>query len=167
MTIDPAKGFNIVRMRIRNGGSGQGIDNEMVRELVIDEFLPGVFFARRGQEFVENLGSVDKRDKKAGWGLKQFIVDEIQTGDFEYDEGQFDWKSLPIPAGAHVEDRRVDPPLTFKYGQSPLDEEVMKAALAARPVEPPSTGNRGWILVAANVVAFAILAAIFIKRRRA
>jgi hypothetical protein len=81
-----------------------------------------------GRSVSSSLGTVAKTKGGAGWRFRAFKVTAAEFGDFEYDDVLFDSASLPIKRGALVTDRRVDPPLRFKYGEAPLDEQILRAA---------------------------------------
>ena len=163
--VDPKRGFRTTRFNRRWGGPGQNLDYEERREVQIDEILPGVFFQRRGRHFVRNLGKAPEKEATAGWALAQFVVDDIAVGDFDYDDKNFSVESLPIPKGADVEDRRVDPPLHLKFGEAPLNEQILQAAQRSRIDVPVSSGRHWPILLWANVAMFVVVAAVYVGRR--
>jgi hypothetical protein len=113
--VDPSRGYRVVHMERRAGGRGRGLDYHEVKRMRISEIGPGLFFPASGTVFVGSAGTVAQRDGDAGWGRKDLVVKSVEVGDFEYDTDLFDWTSLPIPDGTYVEDRRVDPPLTYRF----------------------------------------------------
>jgi hypothetical protein len=67
--VDPKRGFRSIRFVRRWGGPGLNLDYEERREVEMNEVLPGVYFQRRGREFVKNLGPIPEKESTAGWRL--------------------------------------------------------------------------------------------------
>jgi hypothetical protein len=126
--IDPKQGFHVVRSSLQQGGAGSGQYNVVETSVKYDEIAPGAFCVASGKSVSSGLGTVRKKRGAAGWRIREFKVTAAEFGDFEYDHALFDSASLPIKRGALVTDRRVDPPLRFKYGDAPLDEQILRAA---------------------------------------
>lgn len=106
-TVDPGKGYRLVKRTRTAGGSGRGLYYREVVSLEIAEIGPKVFLPKSATSFTSTLGTIDRQDGAASWWKKDLEVTDVKFGDFDYDAKLFDWKSLPIPSGAHVEDRRV------------------------------------------------------------
>jgi hypothetical protein len=115
------------------GGSGPNNQYRDETRVELAEVIPGVFLEKRATLFSEETRGPARRDGRAGWRKLDLEVTEVHIEDFEYDDSQFDWKSLPISAGVHVTDTRHDPPLEFNHGVEPLDEEILADALRRSP----------------------------------
>ena len=94
----------------------------------VTEPVPGVYTIQSATYFIKSLGNAAKKQGAAGWMKRDLQVDEVKIDDFQSDQSLFDWKSLPIPIGTTVTDRRYDPPLQFNHGIDPLDEEILRQA---------------------------------------
>lgn len=161
-TVDTNKGFNICSLRLRVGGPGQGIDHEFLRTVEYDEVLPGVYFQRNGVDFFSHEGLVDKRDKTAGFTSQIVEATHVQVGEFEYDNRLFEFDSLAIAKGTMIIDKRTQPPLEFRFGEAPLDEQLLRSRLAERePIRsrelPPTRYSMLLVLNALILGTFAIM----------
>lgn len=160
-SVDSNRGFRLVARSRHSGGTGRGLDYAETATLELEEPATGIFVPFRGVQFVATLGTVDQREGSAAWIREDFQVDEVKFGDFKYDDALLSWKALPIPKGAYVEDRRVDPPLTFRFGEAPLDQQILDGALRGNVVRR----TNGFYLVVFNVLAIAALfVGIFVRR---
>lgn len=132
--VDPSKGFQLVKSLEVLGGENLGIHTRREVSVEYKEIAPGVFHPWRATCYVTSGGSQAVKFSYAGRQRRDLEVRDVSFSDFSYDGNLFSAATLPIPIGAHIEDRRTEPYLTFTFGQGPLDEQILKqAALRQTP----------------------------------
>ena len=159
--IDPNKGYRVVKKHIQQRTATGALDMSVQGELEIQEVLPGIFVEKKASLFTRNMGSLDQKEGRAAWQKRDLEVRAVKVGDFEFDDALFDKSSLPVPDGARVVDSRYDPPREFIHGASPLDQELLLAALK----QTTKRNLSKTAFAAVNVLLVAILAVVILKRR--
>jgi hypothetical protein len=146
----------------QQGGPGRGSNYWDRASVELAEVLPGVFAEKKATYFTQDTGSTAKKDGRAGWTKRDLEVSEVLVEDFDYSDDLLNWRSLPIPVGAHVTDNRHDPPLTFSHGIEPLDEEILQVGLRDRPPTPRRGFQRLWMV---NLLILGVLGVWVVARR--
>jgi len=152
--VDPDQGYHVVKSHYQLGAPGRGLYSTGDTVAAYKEIAPGVFFVSTAMSFFRSGGTVAEREKSAGWGKRDLVVTDVQFGDFAYDEGLFDAKTLPVPIGAYVTDYRTDPPLVFRFGREPLNEQILNASAKLTP-KPSQSWGRLFFWLNVSVVALA------------
>jgi RNA polymerase sigma factor (sigma-70 family) len=104
--VDPRRGYQVVRRRDERGGPGQNVHYGEDCRIELVEAAPSVFLPKRATMFVFDLGSVAKRDRRAGWARRDMDVTSMKVGKINYDDRLFELASLPVPKDVIVTDHR-------------------------------------------------------------
>jgi hypothetical protein len=104
--VDPERGFQVVRRQDERGGPGQNVHYGEDCRIELGEAAPSVFLPKRATMFVFDLGSVAKRDRRAGWARRDMEVKSMKVGKIDYDDRLFELASLPVPKDVIVTDHR-------------------------------------------------------------
>ena len=104
--VDPKRGYQVVRRRDERGGSGQNVHYREECRIELAEAASSVFLPKRATMFFFDIGSVAKKDGRAGWVRSDMEAFRMKVGKIDYADWLFDVASLPVPKDVQVSDHR-------------------------------------------------------------